>query len=731
MAFRPLTVKKQSQGFGFKIVKILIAIVAVTACAVIAAILYFNGQNIKAPLIKFLSDRTSFTINCQQIEFSALYPNVLKLQGVSIDKTHIDEIYVEYDLQSIIKSDTLKLKYFYAKGVTASDENINSFRSEKFGFNDILIEKLDLVDCPVSLQGITSSKAALSLSQAYIGTDGLLSFDAATLNFEEGHLDNTEIKKFSGKLSNSSDEISADDLSFQIFGGTVSGSLSINKTNREIVSRNLSIRNLIFKEDNALSDKYTIRADTVSVNNCLLALPAQDLMLGDVTGKLDGLKIGDGKISYNFTGRVGEISKPSLQLTADESRIKAEKTEDELLIRLKGNLFNTTYKVDASFRKDDGLNKLTIHSLNLKGGKIEATDDLINYLKQSVFDNSLTLESLNIENTEVVSFIDKYPFSVQSVNLNLENLYFDRHSKVMSADDGKIDFSFDNGYYSDLFISHFSSRSTIDEEKLITFVPEIRFNKSSASLTAQFDHDFELEKLTVTADDFELSELNSNLINHLLNGKVKLECSLNREAIPSDNPSLPRHISVLTNPDDSSKMSSEGDSSDTKQFTGKAVLTGKSLLISELGLDLVNGGPKKSYSLTKEQFLESIRDADAGLYDLNLKLSLEDNTVAVRGSSDLISSHATLNGKIDLKTNEMCLKTTFVSLNKDCITSLVIKGDIDNPGVFITPVSRGNIRPGINDEILDGRSEEKSAEVKNNGEPAEEAPVSVTVSEIP
>lgn len=739
MAFRAPTVKKQPPRLGFKLLKIFIAIALLIVAAVIGAVLYFNGQNIKAPLLKFLSDRTSFSINCQQIEFSALYPNILKLKGVDLDKTHIDEIYVEYDLQSIIKSDTLKLKYFYAKGIATNDANLKSLKSEKFGFKDILIEKLDLLECPISLEGFSSLKANISASKAYIDSNGAFSFDSAKLNFESGLIDNTKIKKFSGNITNNSKELTFEDLSFQIFGGTVNGSLGFDKESKEITARNISLRNLIFKEDNGLSEKYSIKAGTISVNNCLLALPTQDLMLGDITGKLDNLNIGEGRINYSFTGRVGEISKPGLQLTADESRIRVLKTDEVTDIKVKGNLFNAAFGLDASIHKADGHSSLVIHDLKIKGGKIEATEDLVDYLMQSSFKYSLTLENLCIENTEIVSFIDKYPLSVQSVNTTCSNLKFDSQLQRLTSSNGEILFSFDNAYYSDLFIRGFYSKTIIDDKKIITEVPKIQFQKSIAAIKVQFNYpeaskdDLQLEMLSVNSDGFELSELNSNLINHLLNGKIIFNCQLQRteDNTPdsNENNSLPRHIKVLTQPNSTVKT----------KLVGKAQLSGKSLLISDLGLDLVNGGKNKSYLLTKNQFLESVRGTDAGLFDLNIIFKIDDNTIIVKGNTDLTSSHATLNGKVDLHDQEMLLKTTFVSLNKDCITRLVIRGDINNPKILITPVTRGAIRPGINDDILETKDKEEistdigSKDSDKGGiekEPQSEAPESITVSEI-
>ena len=92
MAFIANVKIKNKKSKLSKIFKAILLVIVAIAIAVCGAILYFNGQNIKAPLIKFLSSRTSFEINCQKVEFSALYPNVIKLHDIKVGKSNIDEI---------------------------------------------------------------------------------------------------------------------------------------------------------------------------------------------------------------------------------------------------------------------------------------------------------------------------------------------------------------------------------------------------------------------------------------------------------------------------------------------------------------------------------------------------------------------------------------------------------------------------------------------------------------
>ena len=94
MAFKPnIYYRKQTPAY-LKYLKIAVCTLIVVIAAVWGFILYFNGQHVKAPLLKFLSERTCFSINCDEIDFSPLYPDVLKLKKVTLCNSQIGEIYV-------------------------------------------------------------------------------------------------------------------------------------------------------------------------------------------------------------------------------------------------------------------------------------------------------------------------------------------------------------------------------------------------------------------------------------------------------------------------------------------------------------------------------------------------------------------------------------------------------------------------------------------------------------
>ena len=101
---------------------------------------------------------------------------------------------MEYDLPSLLKSDTFEIKYFYAKGIKADDKDLQKLKQEKFKFKDVHISKLDLVDTPINLYKLSLNHGSLSAVDAYLGNDGKFSFKVADIRSNEGQLDEQPIK---------------------------------------------------------------------------------------------------------------------------------------------------------------------------------------------------------------------------------------------------------------------------------------------------------------------------------------------------------------------------------------------------------------------------------------------------------------------------------------------------------------------------------------------------------
>ena len=783
MAFIANVKIKNKKSKLSKIIKAILLVIVAIAIAVWGAILYFNGQNIKAPLIKFLSSRTSFEINCQKVEFSALYPNVIKLHDIKVGKSNIDEIYMEYDLPSLLKSDTFEIKYFYAKGIKADDKDLQKLKQEKFKFKDIHISKLDLVDTPINLYKLSLNQGSLSAVDAYLGNDGKFSFKVADIRANEGQLDEQPIKNLQTNIGIEPEKIVIKDLSVQIFGGTLLADLTIDRKTENLKFSRLNLNKIIFKDYKLLSEKYNIYAPEASVYDCVLALPKQDLLFGQVRGSISDLLVKDGKINFTFKGSSGEISKPSIQVTAENSDIEANLADSAISMKAEGTVFDGSYSFDVNYDyQNDSEPLLTIHNLSLKEGKFETTKEQYAFVQNTLLNHNINVEKFSIDGTEFVSFINTLPLSIKSVKLEANNIAFNNKAKqdninesldqnnfdvsstATTADNEKsidkasdikndvsspllsklkplnnlldnnsqneddssnsyITFSFDSGYYSDLFIKQFDSKLDLSDKGYAFNVGKMLFKKSELAFEVDADNELEILRVKVFAPQFDISELNSNLTDHLLSGVINLEGEITKTeelSEETDKTSAPKEVAITDKSNNSdnnnidnlnANINNEKNKVDdnnldkAKQlYTGNIKLTSDSLLVSQFGLDLINGGLKKNYALNYDELCDVIKDGDLGLYKLSLKIFPQDNFLKLKGSGDLTTSHLTFNAMLNLNNKDFSARGTFVSLPKDSISNINIKGltkDSSNEkNIFITALSRGEIRPGINEDAL-------------------------------
>ncbi len=92
MAFRR-NIRRKHPSIAFKFVKLLFIICGIFAVSATLFILYFNGQHVKAPLIKLLSERSGITMSAESVEFSPIYPDTVKLHNVKFSNSTISELY--------------------------------------------------------------------------------------------------------------------------------------------------------------------------------------------------------------------------------------------------------------------------------------------------------------------------------------------------------------------------------------------------------------------------------------------------------------------------------------------------------------------------------------------------------------------------------------------------------------------------------------------------------------
>ncbi len=702
-------------------------------------ILYFNGQNIKAPLLKFLSERTSFTISCNEVEFSPLYPNILKLKGVRFGKSKVAEIYIDYDLKSAMSQDSLNIKYLYAKEVTLDKNDLKRLDDEKFSYKDIAIEKLDLLHAPVYLEDFTAENADFSALSVYVGEDGRLSFKDGTIRADEAEALDTSIRKLEAKVDYDSQELRLSELSAQIFGGSIFADLSIFPKNRLISFKNIGLSNVIFQDYKAVLRKYQIEAPSVKLSSCVLALGAGDLLMGQIEGEITNFISRDEDVNFRFDGSAGEISKPSMQITAENNRIRAQTSGSIFKFEMFGHIYSGKYHLSAQIEPDtQNGTRLHIRTATLKDAKYEPELTDVNLLRERLFANDTIIENLKITGTEFVSHIDELPLSVKSVGLEGHDLYFSRERKEpLSTLVGKraftLSFSVDSAYYTDVFIKKLEGTLNMyDPARFELEVPKVEFNGSSLNGQLYLDKSANFMKLKLHSDTLELADLNSSSFNRLFNGKVAVDVNLRSDDTPAGTEGLKNDEAkavTLALP---------------LNLEGHIDISTDEAIVSNFGLDLLNGGSKKDYKITASEFAEAIRDNDLGLYKLKGRADIDKGVAKFRLSTDLITSHLTWRGSIDLEKLNLDSKATFVTSAKDNITTVSARGNIYDPVIFVTAVTRGMARPGIDESVLkkeeskNDAASESSTDVNNDkaqsqAKPAQSAtePSEVQLSSVP
>ncbi len=674
MAFKPNIYRRKQTPTYLKAIKIGACIIVTVAAIVWGFILYFNGQNAKAPLLKLLSERTNFTINCESIEFSPIYPDILKLKKVSLGKSSIGEIYVEYDLKSVISSEKLNIKYLYAKDISFDNDDLETLKKEKFRYKNITINKLDLINGPFSLGKFKSEHADLNAVNVEITENGDIDFKESVLNTQLASIDGHEIKKLHANMLLTDELIELKDVQMQMYGGTLFADIKVDKLNQHIEFSKLSLNNVIIQNYNEIVDNYSINAKNATITSCVLSLPNANLLLGQITGKIDNLKIKDKKISFEFTGKAGEISRPDLLITADQSLLKAIVTPESVQFHADGKLFDGQYSAKFELTDlDKDSSKLYINNFNLTNAKLEPQIEMYERLKYLLFSHNTVIKNLSVNNTEFVSHINSLPVSIKSVSIKTEDIVCDQKEKKIQGTPGKFDIKIDSGYYRDLFVKAAELNGVLAKDFFSIFLNKIQFYNSVA--TASIVKDFSKNNLAIKAkaDNFDMSDLNSSLFKRLFNGKLSFDIDLNTIS------STDKELSLR------------------EKLSGSILLKSDSLLVSSFGLDLINGGIKKDYELDKHQLEKALENGDCGFYNLSAKVKVNNGQAKLKLSSDLATSHLTLNGNYDVTDRIIDTRASMISLAKDSLTSVIIRGHVTDPTFYITAIMRGAIRPGIDE----------------------------------
>ncbi len=271
-------------------------------------------------------------------------------------------------------------------------------------------------------------------------------------------------------------------------------------------------------------------------------------------------------------------------------------------------------------------------------------------------------ESLNLSKHKFMINPDIY-----SDNQDTRNVIKDKSSSSLNL-------NLINMLYSNLLMSDTKVNLKLDENGLAIDVPKMRFKESSLSAQAYLALQEKLpSKFTLKAKDFESADLNSNLIGHMLTGKINLDLDIESTCVDKIN----NIRSLLSHSD------------------GNISLNSSAMLIADFGLDLINGGNSDSYKLSTTELLSAIQGSVAGINNLKAQAQIVNGEVNINSTASLVTSNLSLNSKVNINEDSISGRAYLISRSKDSSTQVTISGNMDDPIFNIKALRRGEKRPGL------------------------------------
>lgn len=679
--------RRHRSGPVMKILKAAMLVLFLLALAVTGLIMYFNGQHVKDPLLNLLSERSGLDVDLGQVEFSPLYPDTIKLHHVRFNQSTIGELYVEYDLKSVLAGQDLVVNDLYLKDAALNSEDIETLKSGKLGFAHVNIRSLRAKHVPIETLSLSARDASFELNDVDIRNDQV-KIAHGSGELYDGLLNGISFKTISGAFVSDGRSVNIRDLNCDILGGTVSGAVEYVPDTRRLNFSALRAEKLLLKNPARLLQKYAVTAPAATLSHLTVVLDDSDLLLSDISGSVSALSLTGDNLSFLFQGTVDEISKPAMQLTAERNHASLQCRNRTLDINLSGSIFEGKYELDAQTDLEN--RAITLNRMNLADGKLEITRSLYEGLKGITAGSNIRVNDLSVKNTSLLSHLDFLPLSARTLSGAVAGFRFSA-AGVVPAPAGLVSLDAEDILYSDLRVNRLSLTSSLNNDGIMLTVPKVTFGKSTANLTLSLSKDAGQSFLLAQAHDFELSSLNSSLIPHLMSGKVNFDADLK----------------------------SRGSTSDLmKNLSGTLSISGDGILISALGLDLINGGKKENFRLDRTQLLTALADSDCGLHDLKAQTKFSGGSGRYAVSAKLATSAMELSGSINLKNSDVSGRALFVSLPKDSVTVVKLSGPLKSPLFEINAVDRGIVRPGLfvkqlSDEELEKQRKEREEMLVN------------------
>ncbi len=662
--------------------RISLIVLIILAGLIGAFIFWFNGQHVRDPLLKILAERSGMTFTVGKVEFSPLYPDTLKLHDIGFGNSTIDELYAEYDVRSLLSGNDLVIRDLYVKNLKTKHGDISRLTRGRLGFKTIKINALHATDVPLDFDALKARTSSFELKSLFIQSDGKTEIASGSGQMGEGSFKGLPFKSLEGKIERHGEKTEINSLRMETLGGTVSGDVTLTEPDTLTFS-SLNLDRVVLKNGLNFLGKLTVTAPEVNVNSAVVLLPSRGITFEGLDGRILDLSYSDRTVSFIYSGRADEISIPDMQLTAEENRAELSVADTGADIKLAGSIFDGSYSLDA-FATPKGA--LSVRALSLSGGKFELTPDLRDGFSKRI-SSPVTVGTLTLNNISFLSHLDSLRLSARTLSGTISGFSWSPDDGISPAPSGAASISASDVLFHDLRCNELSVISNFSSQGITISVPKAVFGQSHATFAMSLPLDDGKGFVIAQAKDFDASSLNSDLMPRTFGGNFDLDAQLQLQGPVKGFPSvLKGHISLQS----------------------------ASLLVSDFGLDLINGGKKGVYSLSWDKLNSALADSDCGFHDLMLQIDLTDSVGTLNATAMLPASKMSLHTQTDTSNGETTGEAFFASYPRDSLTSVTINGKLPDLNFEIDALERGPIlRPGLFvKELTDKERKERDENLK-------------------
>ena len=736
--------RSHSKVLGF-LTKALMTLGLMVVIGFVLIVLFFNGSQIKKPLSTYLSAKTGFEVTIGDAEFSPIYPDVIKLYDVSFGNSKLGELYLEYDLRSALSEERLEINDLYLNGVTITPEDLQALTENRLGYHSIYATLVRFHHTPVKTQFLHTKDATIRLNNVGFNPEEGLTFRSGAIAALEAELLESPVKDLSLQFAHDQAGLNIENFTAAMLGGMVSGQgrylfhdntsnsdtstgfssaegfsqngnadlifdeLNLSKVilhdlGRPQVGINLSARTVNLSEVIYTNDQQAMTAAAKQDSTNKAETKAGDhpnyhsMVMQGISGQLHDLELGHEHFSARFDGTIDALSFPNLQTSFEHNKGTAALKDGQISFDFKGTLYDGKYSLKGTLDREH--QELSLAEVKLTKSKLALNPPRLDFLQH---DNAYTIKLAqgSFESLEFLSFLNQLPLSIQSISGSASNLQWgpapqpETNSgtqnepttqaeltpatllgQLKTSDHGELKLNLHNLLYSNLLFSDIELEAALSPKQLQVNLPKVKFQEASLSASGTLSlSDTGMSTLALEASDFESADLNSNLIGHMLTGKVNLNAQL---------------TSSFTNWHEAGLKNAL-----LQNLSGRIHLDSAGLLISDFGLDLINGGKQQDYTLSGTELLAALQGSVAGINTLEADTTFQTGKLNAQGRIGLATANTSFSANIDLLNHDFSGNAFMVSLARDSTTTVSFDGTTAEPSFAIRALSRGAPRPGL------------------------------------